>query len=64
MWAPLLFSLHDIDHCVVNLFQRETAKEYNKRDEKDGNNVTERFEVTITKMNTEDEDEGMFKTML
>jgi hypothetical protein len=43
------------------LFQHENSEQHSERDGGNGDNVTERFEVTITKMNTEDEDEGRIK---
>ena len=37
----------------------ESSEKQDKGNHEEGHSVTERFKVTITKMNTEDEDDGM-----
>ena len=41
--------------------KHEFTEQHDKADHEEDGNVTERFEVTITKMNVEDGDDGTFK---
>ena len=41
--------------------KEESSGQQDNGNAEEGHGVTERFEVTITKMNTEDEDDGMYK---
>jgi hypothetical protein len=41
--------------------EHESTEQHDKADHEEDGNVTERFEVTITKMNVEDGDDGTFK---